>query len=91
MEVGDALCRGSDRMLFALLLEDLALDVDTKVLTASQDLFDKAVTLFTERPDKGWSLTDCTSFVAMQEHNLTDALTSDRHFQQAGFTALLTD
>lgn len=78
-------------MLFALLLEDLALDVDTTVLTASQDLFDKAVTLFTERPDKRWSLTDCTSFVAMQEHGITDALTSDRHFQQAGITALLAE
>jgi hypothetical protein len=37
------------------------------------------------RPDKEWSLTDCISFVAMNERNITDALTSDHHFEQAGF------
>ena len=39
--------------------------------------------------DKEWSLTDCTSFVVMQEEGLTDALTTDHHFEQAGFTVLL--
>ncbi|MDP7134637.1 MAG: PIN domain-containing protein, partial [Planctomycetota bacterium] len=42
-----------------------------------------------ERLDKGWSLTDCVSFVVMQERGLVDALTTDLHFQQAGFRALL--
>jgi hypothetical protein len=69
-------------------MKDLATDAETTVLVASQDLFDKAVTLFSARPDKEWSLTDCTSFVVMQEHGLSEALTSDHHFQQAGFTAL---
>jgi predicted nucleic acid-binding protein len=45
--------------------------------------------LYEERPDKRWTLTDCTSFVVMEEENLAEALTGDRHFQQAGFTALL--
>jgi predicted nucleic acid-binding protein len=45
--------------------------------------------LFSKRPDKEWSLTDCISFVVMQEHGVTDALTTDRHFAQAGFTMLL--
>lgn len=91
MEVGDALCRGPDRGVFSLLLQDLAQDAEAVVLTASQELFDKGVALFNSRPDKEWSLTDCTSFVVMQEQGLSDALTSDRHFQQAGFTALLAD
>jgi predicted nucleic acid-binding protein len=34
-------------------------------------------------------LTDCTSFVMMTENNLTEALTTDEHFRQAGFKALL--
>ena len=45
--------------------------------------------LFHARLDKEWSLTDCISFVVMQREGITDALTGDHHFEQAGFTALL--
>jgi len=47
------------------------------------------VRLFESRPDKDWSLTDCLSFMVMAERQLPKALTSDRHFVQAGFEALL--
>jgi predicted nucleic acid-binding protein len=89
MEVGDALCRGKDREVFQLLLNDLAQSPAMTVISADKDLFNKAVALFGARPDKDWSLTDCTSFVVMDERQLTDALTSDHHFEQAGFLALL--
>lgn len=39
--------------------------------------------------EKGWSLTDCTSFHIMAERGLIDALTADEHFAQAGFRPLL--
>jgi uncharacterized protein len=42
-----------------------------------------------QRPDKSWSLTDCISFVIMQDHGLLDALTGDHRFEQAEFTALM--
>lgn len=45
--------------------------------------------LLAERLDKKWSLVDCASFVVMEQRNLTDALTADRHFEQAGFVRLL--
>jgi predicted nucleic acid-binding protein len=45
--------------------------------------------LFSQRPDKEWSLTDCISFVVMQDYGVTDALTSDGDFEQAGFTKLM--
>ena len=45
----------------------------------------------TARMDKEWGLTDCVSFVVMQERNLTQALTTDRHFSQAGFADLLAN
>jgi len=45
--------------------------------------------LWTSRPDKEWSLVDCASFVVMQRDGLTGALTTDRHFEQAGFVRLL--
>ena len=41
--------------------------------------------LFAARPDKAWSLTDCISFAVMTERGLSEALTGDHHFEQAGF------
>jgi predicted nucleic acid-binding protein len=41
------------------------------------------------RPDKAWSLVDCTSFMVMQQLGLQEALTTDQHFEQAGFLRLL--
>jgi predicted nucleic acid-binding protein len=45
--------------------------------------------LYRSRHDKEWSLTDCVSFVVMQDEGISDALTGDKHFEQAGFNALL--
>jgi predicted nucleic acid-binding protein len=45
--------------------------------------------LLVDRPDKEWSLVDCASFVVMQNAKLTKALTTDPHFEQAGFVRLL--
>ena len=45
--------------------------------------------LLADRLDKKWSLVDCASFIVMEQRNLTDALTADRHFEQAGFVRLL--
>jgi predicted nucleic acid-binding protein len=45
--------------------------------------------LWESRPDKSWSLVDCSSFVVMQQRALTSALTTDHHFEQAGYTRLL--
>jgi hypothetical protein len=47
-----------------------------------------AVTFFRSRPDKGWSFTDCTSFVLMREQGIECAFAFDEHFQQAGFQLL---
>jgi uncharacterized protein len=45
--------------------------------------------LFNHRPDKDWSLTDCVSFVVMDDMGLREALSPDHHFEQAGFAILL--
>ena len=49
----------------------------------------EAFSLYESHTDKAWSLTDCLSFVVTRKRGLTRALTADRHFQQAGFQALL--
>lgn len=45
--------------------------------------------LFADRPDKEWSLVDCASFVVMRRRGMSEALTTDHHFEQAGFSRLL--
>ena len=49
----------------------------------------RAWKLFKNRDDKEWSLVDCSSFVLMTQYEITDALTNDHHFEQAGFVRLL--
>lgn len=89
LELGNFLCRGDGRRRFEELLHQLETAAGIVVVPASADLFQRGFELFRSRPDKEWSLTDCTSFVVMNDLGLNDALTADRHFQQAGFTALL--
>ena len=43
------------------------------------------------RPDKEWSLTDCCSFVTMQQLGISESIAFDHHFEQAGFRALLRE
>lgn len=60
-----------------------------RVIPQSGRLFDEALTLYAGRLDKGWSLTDCASMAIMTRRGITEALTSDHHFEQAGFKVLL--
>ena len=60
-----------------------------KIVHVTPDLDSLAWQLFTSRPDKKWSLVDCSSFVLMQQRGISSALTSDHHFEQAGFQILL--
>ena len=53
------------------------------------ETFDAGMDLYAARGDKHWSLTDCISFVVMNKFRVAEALITDHHFQQAGFTALL--
>ena len=89
LEPADGLSEADDRRTFLDLLARLRTDSRVEIIPVSQSLFDEGLALYSDRPDKDWSLTDCISFVAMREHGLTDALTGDRHFEQAGFTVLL--
>lgn len=62
-----------------------------KIIPATSNLFLQALKLYEQRPDKNWGLTDCASFVVMTENNITEALTTDDHFRQAGFVVLLAE
>lgn len=70
-------------------LARLRADAGMTVVPQNSEQFWKAAGVFAARPDKDWSLTDCASYLAMQERGIREALTHDRHFEQMGFTALL--
>ena len=89
LELGNALSRTDARRLFVSMLRHLRSDPYVVVVPASAELFDRGCDLYARRSDKGWSLTDCISFVVMEERGLSDALTTDHHFEQAGFQVLL--
>jgi len=61
----------------------------TKIVTLSQDLLQSGLSLYEQRSDKDWGLTDCISFIVMQREQIQEAFTSDKHFEQAGFIRLL--
>ena len=88
-EVGDALSRPENRLRFARLLQLLDQQPDVEILPATSALFRLGCQFHAQRPDKEWSVTDCISFVVMQERGLEEALTSDHHFEQAGFRTLI--
>ena len=88
-ELADGMADPLDRQTFIRLHAALTTDPDVTVVPPDAALFAEGLALYSDRPDKEWSLTDCISFVVMQRHGLTEALTGDHHFDQAGFKALL--
>lgn len=91
LEVGNFLAKRRYRAAAVDLLESLKDDPSVEIVVISARIYKKALALYRERPDKEWGLTDCCSFVVMREKGLTDALTADEHFKQAGFRALLLE
>jgi predicted nucleic acid-binding protein len=79
------------RQAAVVMVRGLRKKTDIFIVPQSSLQFQEALTLFAERSDKDWSLTDCSSFKIMKGGRLMQALTHDHHFQQAGFRALLRD
>lgn len=65
------------------------IDPMVDVVGFSAEVERAAVDLYRDRPGKDWSLTDCLSFVVMERAGITEALTTDHHFEQAGFKAVM--
>ena len=89
LEIGNALSKQKYRAAAIQLLESLESDPNVKIVPLTNELYDAAFQLFRSRQDKEWGLVDCISFVVMQSLSITEALTADDHFNQAGFKALL--
>lgn len=91
LEIGNALAKLRYRAAAIELLDSLEEDPNVKIIALSEELYNRAMELYRQRSDKEWGLTDCVSFMVMQDYGITDALTTDEHFKQAGFRALLIE
>ena len=91
LEIGNALSKRRVRAqgILVLVLTWLEADPAIEIVPLSTDLYTKTFDLFRNRLDKDWGLVDCASFIVMSERGITEALTADEHFEQAGFHALL--
>lgn len=91
VEIADGLAAVRYRAQAAEVIAVLQASPSVEIIPASSHLFNAALALYRSRPDKDWGLTDCASFVAMGERGLSEALTTDEHFRQAGFRVLLQE
>ncbi|MBI2365513.1 MAG: type II toxin-antitoxin system VapC family toxin [Deltaproteobacteria bacterium] len=89
LEIGNALSKQRHRRAAVSLLESLEVDPKVEIIPLSEQHYTRASQLYRERPDKEWALTDCASFIVMEDRGINEALTTDEHFQQAGFQALM--
>jgi uncharacterized protein len=72
----------------ALAIDDILQDTGVTMIPQSRESFLAGLALYRDRPDKGYSLTDCISMQTMRRERLTHALTNDRHFEREGFKAV---
>jgi predicted nucleic acid-binding protein len=90
LEIGNALSNVHFRKAAVELLDSLEKDKNVMIVSLGEELYDSAFNLYRTRVDKEWGLIDCVSFVTMKQLGITESLTTDRHFQQAGFVTLLS-
>jgi uncharacterized protein len=91
VEIADGLAAVRFRAQAVQVITTLQASPLVDIIPASSQLFRTALELYRRRADKDWGLTDCVSFVVMSEQSLSEALTTDDHFRQAGFRALLLE
>jgi uncharacterized protein len=88
VEIGNALS-AINRQAASTYIRACYQEARVHVVPVNTSLFQRGLSLYEQRRDKAWGLTDCISFIVMQDHGLNDALTADKHFEQAGFQILM--
>jgi predicted nucleic acid-binding protein len=77
------------RQMISKYIEQLENDPNLTIVPDNREIVRRARQLYASRPDKGYSSVDCKSMVLMKERGMRLVLTSDEHFDQEGFIALL--
>lgn len=89
LEVGNCFGESGFRSQVIAFLQRLGEDSRFEVVPLDSELLQEGMQLYADRPDKEWGLTDCISFVVMRREGIKQAVTTDHHFAQAGFTILM--
>ena len=88
LEVGNALARNFKNESIQIIDHFLSSE-DVQIVNLNPELFRQAFELYRTHLDKDWGLIDCISFIVMRNLDLSLSLTADKHFEQAGFHALI--
>lgn len=89
LEIGNALSKQQYRRAAVKLLRSLELDPNVEIIPITEQLYSRSLLLYRERQDQDWRLTDFISFIVMWDRGTNQVLTTNPHFQQAGFDILL--
>ena len=90
LEIGNGLARNYKQEAIEVI-EGFFDSEEAEIVHLTPELFQRAFDLYKKYKDKDWGLIDCISFVVMTDAGVTEALTFDQHFQQAGFKALMAE
>jgi hypothetical protein len=90
-ETGNGLARTQARSQLPGAVTAFENSAHGKLIRIDANVFHDALELYGRTMDKTWGLVDCASFIAMRREQISDALTADRHFEQAGFKAPLLE
>jgi uncharacterized protein len=91
IDIGNLLHPPQHRSRAAEFIETCYRTSNITVVPVETSLLRRAITFYRQHSDKGWGLTDCISFIVMNDGGLTDAVTADGDFRQAGYRALMLD
>jgi uncharacterized protein len=89
IELGNSLSSIRARQTAIKLKENIQSSARIELVSLTPEISDLGWTLYSERLDKDWGIVDCISFIVMERFEIREALTADKHFEQAGFVKLL--
>lgn len=88
MDVGNALARYA-KIQASAMIQHFRTSPEVQIIAITPQLFDESFALYQRYGDKSWGLVDCISFTVMRQYGISDVLTMDHHFAQAGFHLLM--
>ncbi|MEX0643566.1 MAG: PIN domain-containing protein [Pirellulales bacterium] len=88
-ESGNGLARTGARPLLMAAVARFESTSRCRLIDVDSVLLKRALQLYNQVSDKYWGLVDCAGFVLMRDMEMIDVLTTDQHFEQAGFRRLL--
>jgi len=91
IEIGNLLHPTQHRLRAADFIESCYSTANITVVSVDRSLLTRATRFYRQPVGKAWGLTDCISFLVMNDRGLTISVTADRDFQQAGFRALMLE